>query len=241
MGRAKPTGIFEKYDFPLNEKESSRLYWELSRRGASCEGVKYPWKYKRLTPEEFFTLVFLQTRYDPRLVAIMIHFFCHHELHLDPLLFHDILKKNGVLTVAAVIGEFVLQQKEVTLFRFLTHYAQPVSTQLFYKNYPTIGGTKVQEIMQKPLWYFKKWGFLATELPLLQEKNLKTRHYLYDFHSRVSLLREMVGQQPHFRLSDYLRWIHNSISRQQALKDLTSLPWIRKKGKGKGTTYQARG
>ncbi|GEM_PF-5288137 len=233
--------IFEKYDFPLNEKESSRLYWELSRRGAPCDGVKHPWKYKRLTPEGFFTLAFLQTRYDPHLMAIIIDFFCRHELQFDPLLFHDILKKNGVLAVAAVIGEFVLQQKEVALFRFLIHYTQPVSAQLFYKNHPTTGGSKIQEVMQKPLWYFKKWGFLATEPPPLKEKNLKTRHYLYDFQSRVNILREMVGRQPHFRLRDYLRLIHNSISRQQALKDLSSLPWVQKKGKGKGTIYQARG
>lgn len=226
-----------KLHLPLDTKESSRLYWELAKRGAYCNGEKYTWKYAHLTEEEFFTMAFLQARHDPRLLSILIDLFSRQEIILHPIHFKNLLKNHEALTISALIGEFILEQKPSDLFQFLMSCAKPVPTQLFYKNLYRLGGHKMQETIQKPLWYFKKWGFLASDSPLLKERKEKKRIYLYDGTSRLSILKNFSKEKKYFQLKDYLQKIGASVSRQQALKDLHSVSWIKKKGRGKGTTY----
>lgn len=226
-----------QFQLPLTNKEASRLYWELSRRGAYCNGENYFWKHDHLSQEEFFTLAFLQSRYDPRLMAILIDFFSSHEVDLNPITFKKCLQKDEAISIAAVIGEFVREQKSSDLFQFLISCAKPVPTQLFYKNLYRIGGHKMQEVLEKPLWYFKKWGFLAVDPPLLKDTRVQKRTYLYDSLGRLEILKNLARERKTFCLRDYLQKIGNSISRQQALKDFASISWIKKKGNGKGMVY----
>ncbi|QQR80756.1 MAG: hypothetical protein IPJ69_00890 [Deltaproteobacteria bacterium] len=115
--------------------------------------------------------------------------------------------------------------------------AKPVPTQLFYKNLYRIGGQKMAEVLDKPLWYFKKWGYLATDIPILKETPLQHRAYQYDLTSRGFILQKYCQSHRSFQMKDYLNLTEHSISRQQALKDLQNFSWLRKKGKGKGSVY----
>ena len=74
--------------------------------------------------------------------------------------------------------------------------------------------------------------------PLLKDRKYAESPYLYDPQSRRQILEILSKSQDRFRLVDYLKAIQYSVSRQQALKDIRSLSWIRKKGKGKGSIYQ---
>ena len=230
--------------FPLNLKEGARLYWELSKRGAYASGEKFFWRYEPLNEEELFTLALLQARYDPRLVAILIDFFQTPRPEIHPIRFKEELRKQGALVLAAVVGEIVIEAKvssEVEdFFRFLMSGVSPLPTQLFYKSLYPVGSRKMDEAICRPLWAFKKWGFLAADSPLLKERVTGKRHYLFDQASRMHILREISEEKKSFRLRDYLTKLHASISRQQALQDLKGASWIRKSGKGKGTVYEVR-
>lgn len=232
-----------KMRLPLRAKEAARLYWELSQRGAFCTGEKFPWRYERMSEEGLLTLSVLEARYDPRLLAVLIHLFRSPQ-KLDPVLFKECLRQTGALSVMAVISEFVLefpvaiQVKEFC--RFLMTGTQPVPTQLFYRGITPLGGRKMEEAIAKPPWAFKKWGFLAADPPLLKEALSTERRYLFDQDSRLEILRGFTKNQGRFRLRDYLKEIGFSISRQQALKDLRGVPWIRKTGVGRGSLYEAK-
>ncbi len=227
-----------KWYLPLTLKENSRLYFELSQKGAFCNGEYYTWKYDTLSEEDFFTLALLESRYDPRLFAILVDFFCNYELHLNPLLFKESLSKREALSISAVLGEYVneAKHKNTELFRYLQSWAKAVPTQLFYKAFYKISGLKMRDCVEKPLWYFKKWGFLACDPPLLKERK-QNRHFLYDLISREKILGEMGGNKKNFLLKDYLEALNYSISRQQALKDLNQNLKIVKHGKGRSLKY----
>lgn len=230
------------WPLPLTDQETARLYWELSRRGAFCSGKKFQWKYQFSSLEELIALGFLQSRYDPRLLEILVDFFAHQELPIDPIGFKSVLKLEEALPLACVVGEFVLEttssQATKELFHFLALGTRPVSTQLFFKGIYPIGGRKGEEVLEKPLWAFKKWGFLAINPPLHKDRFSEGRIYLYDETSRSHILKEIVREKRRIRMADYLKAVGFSISRQQALKDLKNFPGIVQKGVGRGTFYE---
>lgn len=225
---------------PLSEGETARLYWELSRRGAFCDGERRPWRYGRLTKEELHVLAVLASRYDPRLMAVLVDYFSSDRL-LDPVRFKRALRKYGALTEAAVVGEFVLSRpvSETVrdFFRFLASGVRAVPTQLYYRGLYPVAGRKMEEAVDRLLWGFKKWGYLAADPPFLKETKVDGRTYLFDLPSRLRILRKLSRESPRFRLRDYLERIGQSISRQQALKDLKAAPWLKKRGQGKGAYY----
>lgn len=230
-----------KFQLPLNNRESARLYWELAKRGAFCVGEKLVWRYQKLAEGEFLCLALLQSRYDPTLLAVLIDYFTHESRDLHPISFKEILKKENALPVACMIGSFVqeltVDDRSKELFRYLALGTRPVPYQLFYRGLYRIGGMKMAESAARPLWHFKRWGFLAADPPLLKGRFTK-RLFLFDRQSRLQILRELAGSQGQFRLRDYLVRVGNSVSRQQALCDIRSFPKIRRLGKGKGTFYR---
>lgn len=224
---------------PLSQNQAARLYWELQKRGAYCTGERLPWAMENFSEEELLTLAIAQSRYDPRLLAILTDFFRNPQ-RLDPIRFKQCLREAEGLQTAAVIGEYVLEsspkQGVRDLFDFLRSGVPPLPTQLFYRGLYPIAGRKIDEALSKPLWAFKKWGFLAADAPLLKERAMR-RSYLYDSQARLQILRELSSHGA-FRLRDYLAALQYSISRQQALKDVRSVSWIQKRGCGKGSVYR---
>ncbi len=231
----------KKISLPLNEKETSRLYWELKKIGGFCSGEKYSWKYEKLSQEKLLVLAILQSRYEPQLMAILVDFFCKSSVLWNPLSFKTLLKQTEALHIAAVIGQMLMElpasEETKDFFRFLMVGVKPISTQLFYRGIYPLGSKKMEEVVSRPLWAFKKWGFLAANPPLLKETILHKRTYLFDQKSRLHILRELFREKKQIRLKDYLQATQVSISRQQALKDIRSVSWIKKRGERKGTVY----
>lgn len=228
-----------KWKLPLSLEESSRLYWELSKRGAKSLGEKFSWQYGEINEEELAALAILQCRYDPRLLEILIDFFSRGLFHGNPIHLKKLLKANDALPITAVIAEFVLEssapEEAKDLVRFLREGTRPVPVQLFYYSLHPIGGRKMDEAISRPPWAFKKWGFLSADAPLTRE--LAKRIYLFDLSSRQNILKNLALTKKRFRLRDYLLAVEGSISRQQALKDLDGASWISRRGKGKGSYY----
>lgn len=230
-----------KWLLPLTFRESSRLYWELGRKGAPSVGKKYPWKYGKEAEERLMALALLQCRFDPRLAAILVDYF-QKPLTINPLLFKQILRETAGLPILAALSEFVLASRPPPqvgeFFEFLTTGVKPVPTQLFYRGLYKIGGVKMREATEKPLQPFIKWGFLAADPPFLKEFKPSWRIHLFDRPTRLRILRELSLNRRHFSLKDYLGTIHFSVSRQQALKDLSFVKEIGQTGSGKGTRYK---
>ena len=226
---------------PLTEPEAARLYWELAQRGASSVGEKLAWGHEKLSEEDLLTLAVLQSRYDPRLLQILVDFFSRRQFSGNPVELKESLLNEKGLELMAVIGEFVLEvtgfSRVKELMRYLMVGARPVPTQLYYPGLYRLGGKKMEEVLDRPLWGFKKWGFLAADPPVPKEIG---RFYRYDLDSRRNLLKKLAKERARFRLKDYLDRIGRSISRQQALKDLKGTPWIQRHGVGKGSYYQLK-
>ncbi len=226
---------------PLTEPEAARLYWELAQRGASSVGAKLAWNFEEPSEEDLLTLAVLQSRYDPRLLQILVDFFSRGKFQGNPVEFKESLANQKACALMAVIGEFVLQvtdsRRVQELMRYLATGARPVSTQLFFPGLYRLGGKKIAEAVERPLWGFKKWGFLAADPPISKEMD---RFYRYDLDSRRNLLKRLAKERARFRLKDYLDRIGRSISRQQALKDLKGTEWIQQRGTGKGSYYQLK-
>ncbi len=233
-----------RHQLPLSDAHAARLYEELSQRGAFCRGEKSPWPYPPMTEEELYTLALLQSRHDPRLLAILVDLFTRRLIALEPISFKHSLQDAEALPIAAVLGTFVIgmdaPEENQDLFRYLQASTRPVPTQLFYQQLYPLGSHKLEEVLQHPLWPFKKWGFLAGDPPLLKERVNTRRLHLYDQTSRLALLRELASTEKRFRLRDYLTCVHNAISRQQGLQDLSLLKGLEKKGKGRGAYYVSR-
>lgn len=225
---------------PLSADETARLYWELGRRGAYCDGEPGPWAYKKIGEEELYVLAILQSHYDPRLMAILVDYF-RSPRSLDPIRFKRLLREHQSLSSSSVIGEFVLSQPvsdEVKdFFQFLAAGVRPVPTQLYYRGIYPLAGAKMGEAVGRPLWAFKKWGYLAADSPFLKDRIVGKRTFLFDLPSRLEILRDFSRGRERFLLRDYLREIGFSVSRQQALKDLKVAQWIQKRGSGKGGYY----
>lgn len=226
---------------PLDVRKMARLYWELSRRKAYCTGVKYPWRFSRLSLGDLLVLALAQSRFDPRLLAVLVDFFRKDLPGLDPIAFKEVLRRQGLLPVMAVVGEWILSQGIGGVVRDRIDFWQvgvaPVPVQLFYRNLYPLGGRKMAEAVAHTPWPFKKWGFLAADFPFLKEKTFSERVYLYDPSARLEMLRDLARERQRFTLKDYLNKIRFSVSRQQALQDLNGVSWICKMAKGKGRYY----
>jgi hypothetical protein len=231
-----------KWHHPLTETESARLYAELADRGAFCTGHSFPWGYESLNEEGLLTLALLQCRYDPRLLAILTDYLSQPHPDLHPVRLKAMLRDHGALPIAAVLGEFIENLSDSDeakdLMQFLCLGAQPVPYQLFYRGLYPVAGSKMEDAATRPLWAFKKWGFLATDAPLLKETMGSHHPYLYDAQTRQQILRTMAAQKKTFRLKDYLEAIQYSVSRQQALTDLHNMPEITRQGQGRGMLYK---
>lgn len=227
----------------MKSKEVSRLYWELSHRGAFCTGKKFPWRFAGISLEGLLCLALGQSRYDPRLLAILVDFFRNEIASLDPIIFKQELRRLDLLTIMAVVcewsGEYGVVSSVKERFEYWRAGVTPVPTQLFYIGLYPIGGPKMAEAVNHSPWPFKKWGFLAVDPPWFKERLRSKRVYLYDSPGRIEILRELTQEQRRFRLKDYLKRLHFSVSRQQALQDLKTLPWVRRQGRGKGSYYSA--
>lgn len=239
-------GSPDMISLPLTSHEASRLYFELAKRGAKSQGLRRPWRFGRgaQTPEALLALAFAQSRYDPRLAAVLVDFFRSQNVPLDPLAFKRHLTDLDALSAAAALGELIrlpgAPDKNRDLFRFLASVARPVPMQLFYRNLYPVAGYKMREAAERPLRAFRKWGYLAHDAPLLKETR-PARWKLYDKPTRLDLLRELVASQGAVRLRDYLRAVGHSISRQRALLDIreakTALG-LKRRGMGRGTVYK---
>jgi hypothetical protein len=219
------------------------MYFELAQLGASCSGEKFPWPYRPKHTEETLALAAEMSRYDPRLLGILVELLVHHAHRFSPQMIRAQYRLMSAPQTFAVIAEFVktaAQDPEVIyLMEYLQKGLKPVSPQLYYKTIYSPGGKLSQRAAEEPLAQYKKWGFLAREAPTVDVYQKKTVGH-FDRDSRINILKRLFQEQGVLQLKDYLKAIGQTISRQQALKDLEAVAKLRRGTRGPGATWEPK-
>lgn len=219
------------------------LYYQLAKIGAPAIGAPKKWPYFPKTPitkEALIALSCAMVRYDPRLLGILVIYFKERWQELNPLHLRREISNIGTPQTLGVIGEFVkreLRDREATyFFDYLTRGFRPVPEQLFFLGTYPFASRYLHEAAKKSLKEYKKWGFLSSEKPVV---DLKTKRQVGSFDSttRLKVLHALLKKKSTITLGQYLNAIDHSVSRQQALSDLSSVPKLKSYGRGRAAYW----
>lgn len=218
----------------------ARLYYELSQIGASATGAKRPWPYHPRGPAELFCLAAEMSRYDPRLMTILVRFLEQKWHRLNPAAIRRLYPQMHSPQSVTVIAEFVLGDKPKDETRFFCDYLQqglkPSPTQFYFNHLYAPGSYLALQALLFPLSEYKKWGFLAREAPVVDEEHRASLGN-YDSPVRINILQNLLLEKKKIRLSDYLAACGGHISRQQAFLDLKNVKGIKTSGHGKSARW----
>ena len=226
------------------EAQLSRLYDELGRIGAACVGAHRAWPYGKPDRLELLKLASEMLRYDPRLLTILVTYCLAHFPEINPTAIRAFYDSLPMPQVWGVIAEFMLSATEDRETRYWAEYLQrgmlPAPLQFFYHHLYRPGGPLSTQAIEGGLSEYKRWGFLACERPTIDAQTRRTVGS-WDKTARLNILSRLLRGRKEVRLSDYMRALHQSISRQQALADLKSMERLVQEGHGRGATWRLAG
>lgn len=209
---------------PPTIQHLSRAYYELGRIGARSVGEKRAWPYRFKGREELLTLAAELSRWDPRLLEILVQYGKEHWQHFSPQKLRHGMKKMEAPQTIGVIAAFIRtanpKDKECRLFwDYVTDGLVPVETQFYFRDLYAPAGRSAERAARESLAEFKQWGFLGKARIVIDPVTKKTIG-TWDQTSRLNILRRLLQERKKLRISEYLAEIDFSISRQQALLDL---------------------
>ncbi len=225
---------------PPDEKTLSRVYYEMAKLGASASGAKESWPYRPSSAEELLALAADLSRYDPRLLGILVEYFHKHWREIRPQWLRECYPGMGTPQTIAVISEFAKAAATEEESRYFMEYLQrglkPVPTQLYFRDLYAPGGTLSKRSAEERFSEYKKWGFLAREAPTIDVYRKQSAGTL-DAASRKNILRKLFNERKEIRIADYLKALPHPLTRQQALLDLREVARLRKPGRGPGARW----
>jgi len=225
---------------PPDTETLSRAYYELSRLGAQASGEKSPWPYQPNSTEELLALCAELSRYDPRLFGILVEYLLRHWREIRPQDLRSHYAKMATPQCVAVLAEFLKSADPGPEVKYFVEYLQrglsPVPFQLFYKDLYAPGGKLSKRSIEESLAEFKKWGFLSRERPTI-DVHKKTSVGSLDADSRRNILTKLFEEKGELRLGDYLKAVHEGVTRQQALSDLKKIAKVAGSKRGPGARW----
>lgn len=223
-----------------SEAHLARVYFELAKLGANCSGQKKPWPYKPHDQEGLLALAAEMSRFDPRLLSILVEFLFNHWKNISPQKLRAYFSKMETPQTMAVIAEFLKIAAEEPELRYFADYLQKglkkVPFQLYFRDLYVPGGELSRRAADESLSQFKKWGFFARESPSVDVFKKVTVGSM-DAASRLNLLRRLFQNRKSLSLRDYLGALQHSISRQQALQDFAKVAVLRDGRQGRGARW----
>ncbi|MDO8494416.1 MAG: hypothetical protein Q7S68_03675 [Deltaproteobacteria bacterium] len=225
---------------PPTPDHLSRLYYELEKIGARSVGEKKAWPYRITGKEELFCLAADWSRWDPRLLEILVQYAHDRWEDLLPQKLRRIMKKMRTPETVAVITSFVQSRSSeaeelMAFWNYVTNGLQPVEPQFYFFDLYTPGSSFAEQTAKESLLEFKEWGFLGKQRIVIDTKTRETAG-TWDQAARQNILKRLFIKEGQLQISDYLEEINYSISRQQALLDLKALKAI-PKGEGRGSFW----
>lgn len=223
------------------DDDLARIYFELSKIGARCVGALKKWPYNEVDKYKLLGLASEMSRYDPRLFSILVEYFICNWKEINPTKVRDLYSLLETPQLFGVIGEFMKSAErspEATYYvNYLISGLQPVSAQFLFHGIYQIGGTLAKKAMEMGLVEYKRWGFMAAQKPVI-ETETKISLGRLDASSRINILKKILERKKIIKISDYLKALDNTISRQQALLDLTNCNFAQKTGAGRGAKWK---
>ncbi len=218
----------------------SRIYYELGKIGARAVGEKKRWPYAFEKKEELFTLAADLSRFDPRLLEILVQYGKDHWQNLSPQLLRASMKKMEMPQTLGVIASFIQtalpEDKECRLFwNYVTAGLLPVETQFYFRDLYSPGGEQGLQTAKESLAEFKQWGFLGKGSLVIDPATRKTIG-TWDQASRLNILRRLLKEKRRLQISEYLEELRFTVSRQQALLDF-KLSKAKQKGQGRSAYW----
>lgn len=222
------------------ESHLSRAYYELAQLGARAAGARRAWPYRPGPPEELLALCADLSRYDPRLLDIMVEFWARTWQDWHPIRLRAAMRTMTCPQCVGVVMEFLTTIHPDDECRWYGEYLvrglRPAPSQLYFHHLASPGGPVMERTVMEGLKEFRRWGFIANHRPTIAQANKQTIGH-YDSSTRRQLLQRWLREQPRITIREYLHVVHHSISRQQAYLDLQSYSGIRPEGRGRGARW----
>lgn len=225
---------------PPDEKTLSRVYYELSQLGAQASGAKEAWPYHPNSNEELLAIAAELSRYDPRLLGILVEYFHKHWRKIRPQMLRECYPRMSAPQTLALIAEFAKIAEPDPEARYFMEYLQrglkPLPSQLYFRDLYSPGGALSKRSIEESLAEYKKWGFLGRESPTIDVFRKKNVGSL-DASSRRNILRKLFETKKEIRMADYLKALPHPVTRQQALLDLKEIARLRNRSFGVGARW----
>lgn len=151
-----------------NINHLSRMYFELSQKGGSGIGEAVKWPYSPQSTEELTALASDMSRFDPRLLEVIVDWVFHHWTELNPYQLRQTLKTMTCPQTLCVIFNFVSSIRRdsvptdsecLAFYQYLCEGIKPVSPQLYFTNvYPKPAGSLMTRAVTESLQEFKEKG-----------------------------------------------------------------------------------
>lgn len=219
----------------------SRLYYELSLIGANCVGEYSEWPYGKPDKSHLLGLAFEMLRYDPRLLTILVIYCLEHFREINSAEIRALYNDMQTPQTIAVLVEFIKRATSDKELLYWAEYLQrglsPVSPQFFFHYLYTPGGALADRAIERNLREYKRWGFIASERPTIDQKTKKTVGS-FDPTARRNILEKLLHERHSITLVDYISALDHAISRQQALLDLKAIPGVHCEGHGRGARWR---
>lgn len=198
----------------------SRAYYELAEIGACSVGLKKKWPYHPSDRQELFALAADLSRWDPRLLEVLVQFALDHWIDLIPQKLREKMKGMQTPQTIGVIASFVkvaapMDSERNFFWEYVAKGLIPVKPQFYFLGLHHPGGTLAQRSAKESLIQFKEWGFLGRERVL----GVGT----WDQGARLNILRRQFLNKKQLLVSEYLDELDQTLSRQQAILDLKLL------------------
>lgn len=204
-----------------------RLYYELGKIGARAVGRKEKWPYRIEQAETLLALAADWTRHDPRLLEVLTQFCLTAWRAWRPQAIREAFPKMETPQTWGVVADFVRGAKPedaetLYFWEYLVRGLNPLADQYYFFDLYTIGGEYAQRVTRESLQQFRDWGFFGNERVII---NPQTKEEVGDWgqNERLNILRRLFRKTPSLKVADYLREIHHTVSRQQAIQDLRKL------------------
>jgi hypothetical protein len=224
---------------PPTLKHLSRMYYELAQLGARAIGEKDDWPYCYATKEDLLILGSQMSRYDPRLLSILVEYFYRNWKSINPLELKILLKQANTPQTVCVILNFLTRTHDkeyLDYYEYITKEFSPVPHQLYFIDLYFPGSNNMKQASKTSLSEYYEWGFLARERPIIYNaQRISLGHWGPE--SRKNIIQDLAKKNTSFTISDYLKKIDNTITRQQALIDLKNTSNIELKGRKKGSHW----
>jgi len=228
-------------EHPPSGLELSRLYHELSLRGAPAVGRHEHWPYIADELEDLIALAAEMLRYDARLLSILLQFVLEHWSEFNPLRLRRCMQRMRWPQALLVVFEFAREASREPELRYLGDYLgagfeRVNPSERFFLDMERPGSRVARRRAGRNLKPYKRWGFIGSERPTADSVRKRLVGGL-DTASRAHVRARLLERRDSFALSEYLEALDHSISRQQAYADLRADPELLLVGRGRGARW----